>query len=279
MMRLATAPLRRLVKSLSRWDRKSALEQALLRHRFLHAIAVLVSPLPLPIGPLLHWFGSDKHRPGFHAYGSLHQAKFRPLKYRRIKLVEIGIGDWPGAGGRSLLAWRAFFPFATIVGCDLLDKQGLARPGTRIRRMSQGSREDLLALLAAEAPFDIVIDDGSHLSEHQLLTFRVLFDGLKDGGLYVIEDVQTSYWPVKVGTAHWDGAAPDDPTFARTCMGFFLGLAKYLNHAEFLEGVAADSPYVPLMKRVRRITFEHNLIVVEKGRNEDPSILGLLRSL
>ena len=43
--------------------------------------------------------------------------------------------------------------------------------------------------------FDIIIDDGSHLPWHQLLTFEIMFETwLKPGGLYVIEDVETSYW-------------------------------------------------------------------------------------
>lgn len=43
--------------------------------------------------------------------------------------------------------------------------------------------------------FDIIIDDGSHVPWHQLFTFEIMFDTwLKPGGLYIIEDVETSYW-------------------------------------------------------------------------------------
>ena len=46
-----------------------------------------------------------------------------------------------------------------------------------------------------EGQFDIIVDDGSHLPWHQLFTFEIMFETwLKPGGLYVIEDVETSYW-------------------------------------------------------------------------------------
>ena len=40
----------------------------------------------------------------------------------------------------------------------------------------------------------IIVDDGSHVPWHQLLTFEIMFETwLKPGGLYIIEDVETSY--------------------------------------------------------------------------------------
>ena len=41
---------------------------------------------------------------------------------------------------------------------------------------------------------DIVLDDGSHIGRHQIATFETLFPLLPDGGLYLIEDLHTSYW-------------------------------------------------------------------------------------
>ena len=45
------------------------------------------------------------------------------------------------------------------------------------------------------ANFDIIIDDGGHGYEQQLVSFEVLFHhGLRPGGIYFIEDIETSYW-------------------------------------------------------------------------------------
>ena len=264
------------VKRLLRWDDKTPVEKSAALYRVRSVFASVVCLLPLPVWWLLRFFGSDKHRPDVHLYGWTYQELFRPLKYRRIKLLEIGVGGHPDdIGGRSLLAWQAFFPFATIVGVDYLPRATVATRRIRFRRADQGSAEDLGALSAEEGPFDIIIDDGSHLSQHQLYSFYHLFRALKDGGIYVIEDVHTSFWPpeVDVGGIHWDGADIDDPRFAETCVGHFLDLAKGLNNAEFLR---ATEPTIA--RRIRRISFEHNLVIVHKGDNDDPSILQLLGS-
>ncbi|WP_375460820.1 hypothetical protein [uncultured Enterovirga sp.] len=188
-----------------------------------------------------------------------------------MRFVEIGIGGTADEiGGRSLLAWRAYFPFATLVACDLNDRSALARRRTRIVRLDQGDPRELAAF-AKQGPFDVVVDDGSHLGSHQWMTFTALFDTLTEDGLYVVEDVQTSYWDRMVGGVIWGGANPSSSAFAGTCVGRFLDLAKHLNYAEFLDEADADPELRPLARRIRHITFEHNLVMIVKGSNEVPS--------
>jgi len=183
-------------------------------------------------------------------------------------MVEIGIGGAAeDIGGRSLLAWRAYFPFATILACDIRDRSALATPRVEILRLDQGEGVALQGL-AAKGPFDIIVDDGSHLNAHQLLTFAALFDSLAEGGLYVVEDVQTSFWHRVVDGVDWGGAAFGQAAFSTTCMGHFLALAAHLNYAEFLDPGDADPMLLPMARRIRCIAFEHNLIFVTKGRNE-----------
>ena len=40
----------------------------------------------------------------------------------------------------------------------------------------------------------MVIDDGSHVPEHQVISFEALWPSVKPGGIYVVEDVETSWW-------------------------------------------------------------------------------------
>jgi hypothetical protein len=49
-------------------------------------------------------------------------------------------------------------------------------------------------VLAEIGPPDIILDDGSHVAKHQEISFRTLFPMLKEGGLYVMEDLHTAYW-------------------------------------------------------------------------------------
>ncbi|MFE3638938.1 class I SAM-dependent methyltransferase [Streptomyces sp. NPDC059168] len=116
---------------------------------------------------------------------------------------------------------------------------------------------------AERGPFDIVIDDGSHLNEHVLTSFEALFPHLRPGGLYVVEDTQTAYW------TGWGGNDRDlnDPT---TSMGFVKALVDGLNHQERIP--AQDGPVSPATRWERGIGavhVHHNLVVVEKRVNTE----------
>ena len=86
---------------------------------------------------------------------------------------------------------------------------------------------------------------------------------LGKGGLYVIEDTQTPYWP------QYEGADPASKEAPATC-NYFKGLTDGLNHAEFLiQNYEASE----MELTITGIYFAHNLIVVEKGSNDQPSNL------
>jgi demethylmacrocin O-methyltransferase len=105
-----------------------------------------------------------------------------------------------------------------------------------------------------------VIDDGSHRPQDVIDSFGILFPMLADDGLYVIEDIQTSYWPP------WGGSLdPDDPT---TSMALVRRLLDGLNHEEFL-----DPAYRPTYtdEHVVAVHCYHNLVVIEKGENREGS--------
>ncbi len=247
-------------------------QRHLAAYRLASLHALLTCVWPVPLWRIFARYGSDKHQPGQHSYGFTYAEYLSRFRYRRIRLLEIGIGGYGYAfGGRSLLAWRAFFPFAQIIACDLVSKPQLAGTRVRVRQTDQSSAGDLARLALEDGPFHVIIDDGSHLNAHQILTFEKLFDSLKDGGFYFIEDVQTSFWPDEVAGVRWDGHHADDSAFRETCVGYFLELTKYLNYSEFLPGTTVDDAKIKLAKNIRRITFEHNMVVISKGPNIEPS--------
>ena len=260
--------LKRIFKAATGWNRLSERDRYIRQYRYSSVLAGLLSPLPVPMAWLLRLFGSDKQSDAGHSYGRTYGALFRRRKYRRINLLEIGIGGYRDTlGGRSLLAWQAYFPLGKIVAADIEPKLELAGRRRRIVCLDQSSETDLAALREQEGTFDIIIDDGSHFNAHQIMTFKHLFSALREGGVYVIEDVQTSFWPGDVIGVTWDGAAIGDPSFSRTCYGFFLELAKYLNHAEFVRPRIVDEALLTLGRQITRISFEHNLIIVHKGHD------------
>jgi len=251
------------LKRMLGWDQKTEAAKAPFRRLTNNALGLgshFISLFPIPLWFLLSQSNSDKHQVNGHLYGYTYEQLFRPFKYKFIKLLEIGVDK-----GESLKAWQFYFPFAKIIGCDIRDMRSIATRRLKIYQLDQSSEGQLQAICKAETVFDIIIDDGSHLSTHQIFTFEHLYPALKDRGIYIIEDVQTSYW------SEWEGAPISDPAFEKTCVGYFLNLTKYINHSEFIDRSDIEMRMMELAKSIKQIIFEHNLIIIMKGDNSQPS--------
>jgi hypothetical protein len=136
-------------------------------------------------------WGTDK-APGHHGYTRYYA---RHLNRRSVRCVlEIGIGEYedPGRGGNSLLMWRSYFPKATIYGLDIHEKR-LDEPRIVALQADQSDRASLERAVADCPPFDLIVDDGSHVASHILTSFEVLFPRLAPGGMYAIEDLVWAY--------------------------------------------------------------------------------------
>ncbi len=207
--------------------------------------------------------GSDKW--GLHFYPEHYDRYLGGLRDSPIVLLEIGIGGFevPEVGGGSLRAWSRYFPRGLVCGVDIESK--VTVPGQRIRtRCGDQADADFLHSVVREtgAP-DVVIDDGSHRSDDVIATFRTLFPLLRPGGHYVVEDLQTSYWPRF-------GGSSTNLTSARTSMGFLKLLVDGLNHEEV--GPSSGRPPADTDTWISGVHFHHNLAVVTKGRNEEGSL-------
>lgn len=103
------------------------------------------------------------------------------------KLWEIGILD-----GASLRMWSEYYPNAKITGFDIENKTHLEfNDKIETVILDQGNINQL-AELSKIKDIDIIVDDGSHIINHQIMTFEMLFNSLKSGGKYIIEDLHTS---------------------------------------------------------------------------------------
>ncbi len=209
--------------------------------------------------------GTDKF--GLHHYTPVYEALARPLRRRPISLLELGVGGYArGLGGESLLMWAAYFSKGRIYGIDIEDKSALSRGRIKVFQCSQTDRPRLSALCDEIGPFDLVIDDGSHVNPHQIESFRILWPYVKDGGWYVVEDVQTSYWPA------YGGGTPGSSANASSCMSFFKALADSVNQCEFLEPARIETE-----PSIGQIAFHHNMIVLRKDASPRTSNVPLQR--
>ena len=205
--------------------------------------------------------GTDKT--GSHWYTPHYMTHLRKFKNKKIKLLEIGVGgdENPNVGGNSLRMWKKYFPFGKIYSIDIYDKSTLQEKRIKIYQGSQVDKDFLEKTVNEIGVLDIIIDDGSHLNEHIIETFKILFPKLKDGGIYVVEDIQTSYWNDYGG----DSKNLSNP---KTAMNFFKSLTDCLNHQEI-----PDENYMETYfdKKTISIHFYHNIVFIHKGNNDENS--------
>lgn len=125
---------------------------------------------------------SDKQIKGlFNLYDELFH------KYRISgTLVEVGI-----LNGGSLEWFRDTGRFEKIIGCDINIPDIDLGPKVILRHVDQGSDYDLDNLTKEFPPFDVVIDDGSHMLPHVIKTFDHLWPYTKK--MYIIEDWDVAY--------------------------------------------------------------------------------------
>ena len=127
----------------------------------------------------------------WNTYFESYEKYFMKYRGRKINVLEIGVFD-----GGSLRMWADYFGNkALIVGMDINKNcASLAElPQIEIFIGDQSDPVKLKELVDKYGGFDIIIDDGSHINSHQIKTFQYLFDYLREGGTYLVEDVHTSY--------------------------------------------------------------------------------------
>lgn len=147
---------------------------------------------------LAYKYGSDKTPLIKHHYTQWYYPHFKDKRESIKKVLEIGVGDavemaWTGVPnyqtGASLRMWRDFFPNAKVYGADIKD---LSVDSERIQvfQCNQASQGDLEYLISQTGcDLDLIIDDASHIPEHQVFTCKRLMPMMVVATTYVIEDV------------------------------------------------------------------------------------------
>lgn len=198
--------------------------------------------------------GTDKY--GVHDYTPVYQELMSRHRRQPVRLLEIGVGGYKGElGGDSLQMWAAYFPKGRLYGIDAYDKTSLSRGRIKVLQCSQTDHPRLAEIGETCGPFDFIIDDGSHVNTDQVGSFRILWPFVRDRGAYIIEDVQTSYWPA------FGGGHLGSSDYTHSCMSYFKGMTDSVNSPEFLEPAGAAPQ---LDATIGSIAFYHNLIVVTK---------------
>ena len=147
-----------------------------------------------PDNELFRIFSADTNVHKWHHYFDIYERHFSRFRFQPIRMLEIGVFR-----GGSLRMWKEYFhPDSTIVGIDIdpsCAAHEIADRDVYVRIGSQADPNFLATVNGEFGPFDIILDDGSHKTHHQIISFGALFrKSLKDGGCYMVEDMHTNYW-------------------------------------------------------------------------------------
>jgi len=206
---------------------------------------------------LQKYFLHGKHRriSKWMHYFPVYETFFRSYRDRPIKLLEYGIGH-----GGSLQMWKWYFHRKSqIVGVDIKERcKQLEEDRIHIRIGDQGLKETHDKIHEEFGPFDIIIDDGGHHMHEQIVTFECMFPRLKDGGLYIVEDLHTSY-----SDKHGGGLDKPD-TFVEYSKKWIDELHGW--HKRFNENLAPSY----ITENLAGLHYYDSIVVLEKRKREKP---------
>ncbi len=203
--------------------------------------------------------------PGGHKwlhYFEVYDELLSGWRAKPLRMLEIGVYR-----GASLETWRKSLPPGSIVvGIDIDPRcRQFDRPAENVH-VRIGSQTDgaFLAEVNREfGPFDLILDDGSHVCSHMIASFDHLFlPALRDNGLYIAEDTQTNYWPEYRDQAYsFVDLCKDLVDVMHSHYAQAHGEPAYrIGHAAQVE--ALDVPR--LSAQIRDISFRDSIIAIRK---------------
>lgn len=183
-----------------------------------------------------------------HRYDRFYEVYLNNFREKEIALLEIGSGK----NFESFNMWHEYFPQGRIFCMDI-DEEKEEEWG-QVFKGDQSSPSDLFKLKDRIKTCDIIIDDGSHVPEHQINTFVYLFKNLLNpGGIYIIEDIECSFWN------------PESEIYGYKSGSYnilnFLSLVPYEVNSEF-SGIKNRL-------EISSITYGHNCIIMKKKTEEE----------
>lgn len=168
---------------------------------------------------------------------------------RALRFLEIGVSH-----GGSLQIWRKYFgPDAMIVGVDIDPRCAKVDDANlRVRIGSQSDEHFMRDVVEEMGGIDIVLDDGSHIAKHQRASFDCLFPLLSEGGMYVVEDTQTAYWPL------WEGGYRRNGQFIEEAKAIVDDMHAIYHNTRVTRGFAPTT--------VNSVQFFDGIVAFEKSK-------------
>jgi hypothetical protein len=194
-----------------------------------------------------------------HDYLVFYERFFEKWRQDKLRILEVGVFN-----GASLRTWAGYFAHAEVIGADINFRAKRHESGRiRVEILDQGNVQDLVDIGLKHGPFDIVVEDGSHMWEHQTTTFKTLFPFVKPGGLYVVEDLQTNFGEMG---KHFQGVATE------SCVDYLKRLLELRVADEQLDITHEEDPFLRTYGRtIELMIFYRHACLIEKGQRQRPS--------
>ena len=188
-------------------------------------------------------------------YFDVYDRYFARFRGTDVHVVEFGVDD-----GGSLQMWKEYFgPECRIYGIDINPHcKGLEEDRVSVIIGDQEDRTFLRSLADQIPRIDILIDDGGHRMQQQINTFEEMFPHIDSNGVYLCEDLHTSYWK------GWGGGGYRKK-------GTFIEYSK--NLIDYINAWHSQSPRLKVTeftRSARSLHFYDSMLVIEKEAVTEP---------
>lgn len=202
----------------------------------------------------------------WHNYFDVYERHLSPFRGKAIVLLEIGVSR-----GGSLKMWRSYFgDKARIAGIDIDEST----------KRFEADGFDIFIGDQAQAPFlrsvvdqiglpDIIIDDGGHTSNQQIVSFQTLYPSMKEEAVYLVEDTHTSFLP-----------GFQDRTDGQTFLDFATNHADKLSWIDLIKNIerfktppdqrTGDLALPYFTRTTFGVSFYNGIVVFERRKMDEP---------
>jgi methyltransferase family protein len=191
-------------------------------------------------------------------YFDIYDRHFSRFRGTDVHIVEFGVYQ-----GGSLQMWKRYFgPRAKIFGIDINPHcKKLEEAQIEIFIGDQEDRRFLKSLTGKIPKIDILIDDGGHKMKQQINTYEELFSYIDKNGVYLCEDLHTSYW------SKFGGGYKRRGTFIEYSKNFI----DYINAWHSVQ--TSKLRVTEFTKSVHSLHYYDSVLVIEKRPIEKPVVL------